>query len=179
MKEKSKLDDPLAQGLAGLAIKAPDAYWQGHDPRDDGRLVRELFDGRIVRNEGRAKTKFPNNEPEAIEALLRLLSYGLKRFPQKDEFSEALTKLIFALNPNADTPRKLEIGFRAPGNRSDLAADVQIMLCVNELLMEGKKKKSAVSLAGETFHLSRKGVFKALRRAEEHLKKRWALEKRP
>ena len=178
MKEKSKLDDPLAQGLAGLAIKAPDAYWQGHDPRDDGRLVRELFDGRIVRNEGRAKTKFPNND-EAIEALLRLLSHGLKRFPQKDEFSEALTKLIFALNPNGRTPRKLEIGFRTPGNRSDIAADVQIMLCVNELVMEGEKKESAVSFAGETFHLSRKGVFKALRRAEEHLKKRWALEKRP
>ena len=96
-------------------------------------------------------------------------------------FTEARpSKFVQALDPNGDTPRKFEIGFRARGNRSDLAADLQIMLCVHEHLMEDKdkKKKSAVSLAGETFHLSRKGVFEALRRAEERLKKTWALEKR-
>jgi hypothetical protein len=163
--------------------KQPD-YWNGHDTKTDATLVHELFHGRMIRNQGRARTVFPSNEREAIEALQRLLLHGLQRAGwmvevKNDEVLQTLVELVQALDPNGDTPRKLEIGFRAPGNRSDLAADLQIMLCVNELLMENKKKKSAVSLAGETFHLSRKGVFKALRRAEEHLKKRWTLEKRP
>ena len=164
--------------------KQPD-YWNGHDIKTDATLVHELFHGRTIRNQGRARTVFPSNERGAIEALRRLLLHGLQRAGwmvevKNDEVLQTLVELVQALDPNGDTPRKFEIGFRARGNRSDLAADLQIMLCVHEHLMEDKdkKKKSAVSLAGETFHLSRKGVFKALRRAEERLKKRWALEKR-
>jgi hypothetical protein len=156
---------------AGEKEIAQGDYWNGHDIKTDAKLVRELFNGRVVRNQTRAILKFSDNPREGLEALGRLLAYGLKRWSPKDEFSEALTELMCALDPDSNTPRKLEIGFRKKGNRSDRAADFQIMLHVGNRQLEGEKKESAVASAMKTFGLSRKAIFESLARAENYLDK--------
>lgn len=148
-------------------------YWNGHDIKDDAKLVRELFYGRFVRGQTRAKLKFPDNSREGTEALVRLLGHGLRRsgYPaQEDEFSEALSAVVFALDPDSIAPRKLKIEFRKQ-RRSDFASDLQIMLHVENLRLEGVKKKAAVISATDNFGIERSAVFKALARAKSHFKK--------
>ncbi len=152
-------------------------YWKGHEIKDDAKLVRDLFYGRVVRRQKRTSTKFPDSSREGTEALGRLLGHGLRRsgYPaQADEFSEALVTVILALDPDSVAPwnpRKLKIEFRKQ-RRSDFAADMQIMLHVENLRPKRGEKEAAIQSAIDKFGMHhRSAVFKAIGRAKAHLKK--------
>jgi hypothetical protein len=156
-------------------------YWKGHDAKADTVLVRELFNGRVVRDQktGRAKRRhLERNSPseaQAIDALRRLLMYTLGRSyilkrslshgPYDDVALEVLPALLNALDPESDSDRRVEFKLRK-GNRSDFAADFQIASHVGYLCMMGEKKESAVESAMKAFQLSRANVFAAVRRAD-------------
>jgi hypothetical protein len=155
-------------------------YWKGHDAKADTVLVRELFNGWVVRDQrtGRDKRRhLERNSPgeaQAIDALRRLLMYILIRLsflkrslshgPYDDVAVEVLRALLNALDPESDSDRRVEFKLRK-GNRSDFAADFQIALHVGYLCMKGEKKESAVASAMQAFQLSRANVFAAVRRA--------------
>jgi hypothetical protein len=157
-------------------LKAEDklAYWDSHDIKADAKLARELFNGRIVRNQRRVKTEFPDVSREAIQPLLRLLLHGVRRLEgplhaKHDAFLEALIKVVQALDPDGRSSRKLVLRFREQ-NRSDTAADLQILLHVGNLRIEGTKNEAAVKSASEEFKLSRSNVMAAIRRAKTRLR---------
>jgi hypothetical protein len=173
MKEKSKLDDPLAQGLAGLAIKAPDAYWQGHDPKDDETLARKLFLGQVVQaKNGRRRHEYltGHHERDAIAALSRLLSFTSRR-PLNPVL---LALLTCSLDSEDDsTERRLVFQLRKKKGkrkkRHDLTADYQVARYVAEL---GDPVESAVSDASTKFKITTKTVYAIIKRTKEALKQR-------
>ena len=150
---------------------SPRPYWKGYDPRKDQSLAEDLLygkggndkTGRVIK-EYFAKDSI--SERLAIDALGRLLTYWTAEVIQAHEIVGALCR---ALKVNGVTERRLVFQFRKQGKRSYLGADYAVALHVGSRVIDGWKTEAAVHDAMNTYRLSRKGVFDAIRRVKKKL----------
>jgi hypothetical protein len=158
--------------IAGIGTYVPlyEPYWKNFALVEDERLAKELFSGREIKDaRGREKTQYlragSQRERLAREALVRLLMYYTRNTPNKPNVT---VLLCAALRDDFDTKRRVSFGFRKSGGRSDPADDWQVGQYVLSRV-NGKRGdvKAAIADAMDKFGLSRKTIFKKVKRTKK------------
>lgn len=164
-------------------------YWKGYDRNADEYLAKTLFHGQAIRDRAtrRLRTKYLSrgsaDEREALRALARLLGHKfyMLRKERSPIINDGILDLVcLALDPdwNAAHPECPQLVFKFPdrGNRSDMAADLQVAMHVAKLTHDKKwPTEAAVEDAGRKFDLKRKAVYAAKRRVKKQFAE-WGIE---
>ena len=139
-------------------------YYKGHSREEDEKLVDELFFGTsTIIDEKTARCRHEylpaggSHERRAIEALERLLA-----FSRGDLNPDILAGLLCSLDPGGSFGRRLVFKRRKRMRAADAATDLQIALYVQSL--HRLEVTKAAEWAAEKFDVSRKTVYKALKR---------------
>jgi hypothetical protein len=165
------------------------AYWKGHDRTTDEKLALTLFRGQVTRGRAtkRYRTKYLSHgsadEREALRALARLVGskFSVLHREKNPIINDGILDLVcLALDPDwgaahPESPR-LIFEFPGPGNRSDMAADLQVAMHVATIMHDKEwPTEAAVKDAEKKFKLSRKAVFEAKRRVKQQFAE-WGIE---
>jgi hypothetical protein len=122
--------------------RMPRPYWKGYSREQDLKLMRELFFGTAIPdNGGRERHGYWDagspQQREGLEALRRLLS-------SKD--LEAIAMVCCAFDPDSKVPRRLMFKNKKKEGRADHIADSQIAVTVLALeSLYGIKPEAAIS----------------------------------